>query len=164
MTGDRKLGARFVEPQASVASRGFTMLELVVVLVILGVFALIALPRLPAGLFDGTPDLVAAEDQLVGDLRRARSTAMGCGDNKSVLVEVSDGWVVDAATNCLASPLAGPRNLSGVSVAGSDLEFRYPWGRLHNGEDVLLTISGGSADPRRICVFGLTGAIQRGGC
>lgn len=164
MTGDQGAGTRGVEPRAKAAAKGFTVLELIVVLVILGAFAVIALPRIPAGLFDGTPDLVAAEDQLVGDLRRARSSAMGCGHNKSVLVEVSGGWTVDAVANCLGSPLVGPRNLSGVAVAGSDLEFRYPWGNLQNGENVVLTISGGSADPRRICVFGLTGAIQRGGC
>lgn len=144
--------------------RGFTVLELIVVLVILGGIAVIALPRIPGGLLDSTPSLAAAEDQLVGDLRRARSQAMACGHNKSVRVTISGGWTVDAAGNCLGSPLAGPRNLAGVTLAGSDLDFRYPWGHLEGREDTLLTLSAGSADPRRICVFGQTGAIRRGAC
>ncbi|MGM0553510.1 MAG: prepilin-type N-terminal cleavage/methylation domain-containing protein [Pseudomonadota bacterium] len=146
------------------AARGLTLLELVVVLVLLGALALVAIPRIPAGLLDGTPDLVAVEDQLVGDLRQARARVMACGHNKSVSVGIDGDWTVDAAQNCFGAPLMGPRNLAGVTVAGPDLEFRYPWGHLAGEANALLTLSGGAAEPRQVCVFGLTGAIRRGGC
>ena len=148
-------------PPADIA--GITLFELVLVLLILGVLAVVAIPRIPAGLLGSVPDLRAAEDQLVGDLRRARAGAMICGHNRTVTVTIGNGWEVDDAGNCLAAPLRGPRNISGVSVSGSGFEFRYPFGALDPDDDVNLELSGGG-ESRAVCVRALTGAVERGGC
>ncbi|WP_373023957.1 prepilin-type N-terminal cleavage/methylation domain-containing protein [Thioalkalivibrio sp.] len=142
---------------------GFTLFELVLVLLILGVLAVVAIPRLPVGLLGSAPDLQAAQDQLAGDLRQGRTGAMVCGHNKTVEVEIANGWTVDGARNCLSTPLEGPRNLSGVTVSGEDFFFRYPFGNLEPENDVRLTLAGGG-ESREVCVRGLTGAVERGGC
>lgn len=142
---------------------GFTLFELVLVLLILGVLAVVAIPRIPAGLLGSAPDLQAAQDQLAGDLRQGRTGAMVCGNNKTVEVAIGNGWVVDDARNCLAASLQGPRNLAGVAVSGDAFVFRYPFGRLDRDDDVRLTLAGGG-ESREVCVRGLTGAVERGGC
>ena len=142
---------------------GFTLFELVLVLLVLGVLAVVAIPRIPAGLLGSAPDLQAAEDQLVGDLRQARAGAMVCGHNRAVAVDFNGGqWTMDGARNCLVASLSGPRNLDGVTVSGTDFNFRYPFGALVEEDNVTVTLEAGG-ESGGVCVRASSGAIHRGG-
>lgn len=151
---------------------GFTLIELVIVLVLLAVIAAIALPRIGSGLLGSAPNLENAQDRLIGDLRNARSRAMGCGLAKRVVVEIGDdGWGIDVGEE----PCRRPRENqvgSGISVAvdgDATFSFRYPTADLGDedgddlDEDREITLSSG-ATSRSVCVRAATGAIERGPC
>jgi MSHA pilin protein MshC len=95
-------------PASCTESRGFTLPELVMVLVLVGVLAGVALPKLDAAL---TLRSAAWRDQVVAALRQARGTAIS--HRRLVCVDVATGSVqlIIAATHpasACVTPLPGP--------------------------------------------------------
>ncbi len=148
---------------------GFTVLELVMVLVIMGILAGVAVMNVPSGLFGSAPNLQRAEDQLVGALRVARSRAFGCGGGAREVVMTldTDGWTI--APDCGGSDPTRSTSLADgieLSSAQGTLTFRYPFGNVEEtnaGFTVTLGEVGGS-ESRTVCVYGRTGGLERGGC
>ena len=116
-------------------SPGFTLMEVVAVLVILGVLATLAIPRMSSGL--SGPNLMETENKLIRDLRMARSHAM------------SHHIPGDRAT-------VNPNNYD--HAQGGQISFNYPHGNFQ-GNDVTITIG-----DRTICVLAETGAVRRSAC
>lgn len=75
--------------EASRHERGFTLLELMVVLAIVATIATHALPHLP-GLASG-PELRRDAEELRADLRRARAFALDRGLPNVLLIDVAEG-------------------------------------------------------------------------
>lgn len=121
------------------AERGFTLLELMVVMVLLGLMAGLAYPRL----FGRGPSLEQATQVLVKDLRRAREEALAEGRARVLDLEA------------LAAGLPAGFHLQGE---GMPLVF------LPNGaaSGALLRLEG-KGDARLVEVDWLTGRIDRRG-
>jgi general secretion pathway protein H len=133
--------------EAAAGEDGFTLIELVVVLAVLGLLATMAVPALSRR----PPSLQAVERQAVALLRSARATAVRTGR----AVEV----ILDAAGNRLA---VGP---AAVAVpAGVPLELLDGPGRLAffpDGSATAARIGLGAGSGRRvITVDWLTGAVR----
>lgn len=100
--------ARPARPRAGAQARGFTMVELIVTLVLLGILAAVAVPRLSGALGLGDS---AWRDQVLGALKSARSLSQG--HRRLVCVTVSGSSVslgiaaANPATSC-GSTLAAP--------------------------------------------------------
>lgn len=118
---------------------GFTLLEVVAVLVVLGVLAALAVPRLSSGL--SGPDLMQAENELIRDLRMARSYAMSYQDpgNRATV---------------------NPNDYD--NVTGNEITFEYPSGKLDDGDKEITIDVGGNQ--RTICVLAETGSVLRSEC
>ena len=146
---------------------GFTVLELVIVLVILGILAAVASASLPSGLFGSGPDLQRAEDQLAGALREARTRALGCGggERRVTLNTGEDPWLLVAeCSNGDDQEKTFQRLPNGITVTSHEFVFRYPFGNLLDEDGMVpVTLSGGG-ESRIMCVHGLTGNFQRGNC
>ena len=150
------------EKQAS----GFTILEIIAVLVIAGVLAGLAIPRITGMLYHGL-EMEKTRDQLTGDLRRARAMAQSCAETDGVEVVFNNkAWVVQPATNGCGHSIQREAE-DGVSITApdSELTFLYPAGNLDhdaNGYREIDILSGG--ETVHICVRAKTGSIMRGPC
>lgn len=150
-TASRRLAADSVS--------GFTLVEMMAVLVVLGVLAALALPRI-AGL-SGTLEVHKARDQLIADLRRARSTTQACAETKVTVSADNSGWSVQPSTGCGYST---QHSLEDINVdMDSPITFTYPKGGLDTHADATIILST-EGDSSRICIHGLTGLISRGAC
>ncbi len=96
---------------------GFTLLELVTVIVIVGVLALVAVPRLgDRGSFDSR----GFYDRATAVVRTAQKTAVAW--RRNVFVCVTEAQIVAGTTNDCTTPLVGPSgNLSFGAPAGVTL-------------------------------------------
>lgn len=123
----------------SAKDQGFTLLEVVAVLVVLGVLAALAVPRLSSGL--SGPDLMQAENKLIRDLRMARSYAMSYQDpgNRATL---------------------NPNDYD--NATGGIITFEYPSGKLDDGDKEITIDIGGNQST--ICVLAETGSVLRSEC
>jgi MSHA pilin protein MshC len=147
------------------SSRGFTLVELVVVIVLLGVLAALAVPRLEmaSGLRAD-----AYRDSVVAGLRLAQSTALS--HRRLVCVSFDSGVMTlriaaaNPATSCSAG-LSGPDGAaawasppSGTSIAGSPSTtlFFLPDGSASSS-------ASGSATDFTLTPTGLTAITVRGG-
>lgn len=106
------------ELQIPRSSRGFTLLELVTVIVILGVLAIVAVPRLSGRSgFDSR----GFYDKAAAVVRAAQKTAVAWRTN--VFVCVSGAQVIAGTPNSCATPLVGPSggNLTEAAPSGVTL-------------------------------------------
>lgn len=152
--------------------RGFTMVEMVTVLIILGILAVAVLPRLDSG------DLfrqAGFRDQVVAALRHAQKTAVS--HRRLVCATVApDGLTLGIATSfgdaACASALAGPdgkphaasspsAGITLTSAPGGPLYFQPSGTVTSDGAgttptDFALTVTGQTA----IAVLGVTGHVE----
>lgn len=164
------------QPHAARLQRGFTMLEMVVVIVILGVVSIAVVPRLNLAL-DVRSD--AWFDQVVSAVRYARETAVS--HRRLVCMTVGSSSVslriasANPATTCdtdlpgpdgtstFASDISGSGTLSIWPVAGGLVYFQ-PDGRIsNNGEGTVLTgraISMDDAPSNYITLHPETGHVE----
>ncbi len=127
-------------------SPGFTLMEVVAVLVILGVLATLAIPRI-SGL-QSSMDVQEVRDQLIGDLRQARSMAQACAGTSVEVSSNSNGWSVEPSSSCGHSISRS----TDVSIDSFEVIFEYPDGNLSGaGGEVALGV----------CVDASTGSISR---
>ena len=109
-------------------ARGFTIVELVAVLAVVGILAVVAVSRMPSG---DTFSLASAGDTLAGTIRYAHKRAIAARTTVWVRVDTAAGTVrvcADAAPAC-AQPLTDP-GASGALVftapAGAALSVQPP--------------------------------------
>ena len=98
------------------ASRGFTMLELVIVVLLLAVLSAVALPRLGGALAVRGP---AWREQVQAALRQAHSVAQG--HRRLVCVAIAS----QAVTLTIAN--ANPASSCNSPLAGGDGDSRWAW-------------------------------------
>lgn len=123
--------------------KGYTVAELVVVVLILGVLTCVAVPRLQLGLRDGRQAESTAW-KIVTDLRRARSLAIlhAATNPQGFALDIRRGayHIVDLSNSrIIDSQTIGSRILC---EGGSTFEFG-PLGALTEGHDKALRISAG---------------------
>ncbi|RLA01873.1 MAG: type II secretion system protein GspH [Gammaproteobacteria bacterium] len=104
-------------------NQGFTLIELVIVLVILSIMAAFALPRMAT-----TDTTVAAQaNRLARDLRHAQAMAMNQGRTLSFDIQAPASYrVADSGTTVTDPATMGAFQISldnGVTVAGTDTDF-----------------------------------------
>ena len=106
------------------SNRGFTLMELVIVLAIIGSMAAIALPRwAPADTTVG-----AQADRLARDLRHAQSMAMHQGRSLTLDIQSSTAYrVADSSSTTVTDPATQQAFLvamdNNVTVSGTDTGF-----------------------------------------
>lgn len=131
--------------------RGFTVIELVMVIVILGIMAVVMLPRMDSL---GSFEAVGFRDQTVAILRFAQKSALAqrravCvavdADATKVTLKIDTTTPPDDTCDVALIPPFTPR--AGSGLAGSDFRF-LRMGETDQGGDITLTITG--ADPIRI--------------
>jgi MSHA pilin protein MshC len=140
------------------AVRGFTLVELVLVMVLVGILAVVALARKPS---DGTFRIAAAGDELAVVLRHAQKRAIAARSVVWVLVDPAAGVVRvcgDSGPAC-AQPLAEPGSASPIGFAapsGASLLVQ-PAGLTAFGFDALGRVQGGAGQATVIAVDGASG-------
>lgn len=152
------------KPMHALTQRGFTLIELVIVLVLLGAMAAIALPRwAPA---DTT--VAAQADRLGRDLRHAQIMAMQQGRTLTLDIQTASTYrVADSGSSTVTDPATQqPFAISmenSVTVSGADTEFDS-LGRPVSGGTLLtvqraFTISG-STTVATVTVSPVTGFVS----
>jgi MSHA pilin protein MshC len=137
-------------------SRGFTTIELVAVIVLMGVLAVVALPRIDSALAQRGDDW---RDQVLAALRHAQATAQS--HRRLVCATVATGAVTLAIAtanpaNACASALPGPGGAAWASDSRGIATSVSPAGTLYfqpNGR-VTSDGAGNSATDRSITVAG----------
>ncbi|UCF15242.1 MAG: hypothetical protein JSW59_17690 [Phycisphaerales bacterium] len=151
-------------PTSQANSRGFSLVEAMMIVLFLGIFAVIAVPRLDYGIVKRYR-AEAAANKIVTDLRLTRRLAisnaatntkgytlkmLGGGPYTGYEIENNDTKVV------VASHTIHP---DVVVTGGSGFEFEAPLGNLGPGSDVQLTVSA-EGKSFTITVIQATGAVK----
>jgi prepilin-type N-terminal cleavage/methylation domain-containing protein len=133
------------------ARRGFSLAEVVAVLLLIGILAVVAVPRL----VNTQSELVAAADALVQQLSYARSRAMATTN----VWALSYGTASTLTRDGTAFPLpdAGTPLPAGVTIPAGSITFDG-WGTPVGGQrDIALTAGG---DTRTVRVWAETGLAE----
>lgn len=151
---------------------GFTMVELVVVMVIIGALAAIGIPRLMG---DKTSEAAIFGDQVVSGLRRAQKIAMGhrrvvCATvgPKAVVLRVNDCGSAGIALNGAGDDDYATSDSALTVTAGTlyfqpdgrvtqDLAGKTPW---TDGIAIMADVSGQKNTFRTITIQGTTGYVE----
>lgn len=129
------------------SSQGFTLIELIMVLVLLGVLAIVLVPRISTQDFETR----GFYDETLALLRYAQKTAVA--QRRTVCVSLNATGValsIDASTppdlTCDAPPVLSSNPRGGSGLAGSVASFRFtPLGNTDQSANVLVTIPGNAA-------------------
>jgi MSHA pilin protein MshC len=153
-------------------ARGFTMVELVVVIILVGVLAALGIPRL---LGDKTMEQAVFADQVISGLRRAQGIA--ASHRRVVCASIVPQGVTIRLNACGAAGIA-VAGLDDADYATTDSQlsatastlFFQPDGRITTDAAGTTPVSGGSitvstgvtggAAPRTISVEGTTGYVE----
>lgn len=152
------------------ADTGFSLVELITAIVILSVLLLVAGSYMPAGVLGGSLDIARTEQSLLADLRRARSRAMACGDQRRLIVSTqSDGWTIDASGSGMTpcAPAITRRFEDSLSLdAPGEIVFAYPHGGLAGDppQATELALSDSQGGLRLLCILPETGSVIRDAC
>lgn len=130
------------------SARGFTLVEIVIVLVILSIVALAAIPLVSSG---GSMQIRSAANLIAADLEFAKSTAIGRGESFTVVFDdTTESYTIkDAKGEKIAHPVKkgfdyimnlGEEGLDKVDIFGvdfdgtSEIKFDY-LGSPYNGDN-----------------------------
>lgn len=127
-----------------IRNHGFTLIELVMVLVLLGVLAIVLVPRISTQDFEAR----GFHDETLALLRYAQKTAIA--QRRTVCVALNGtgvGLTIDTSTppdsTCDASPILPNAPRGGSGLTGSVASFRFTsLGSTDQSANLLVTISG----------------------
>lgn len=142
---------------------GFSFIELVLVIILIGVVTVVAAPRLTGALISGT-DILASETRLMGDLRQARHMAMICAEGSVTVRSTNDRQYQIIPQNCAgvaARTLTLERNTR--FVGNFSAVFLYPRGNLQVTNAVGITLDD-RGNQRSLCIRPHSGRVSRGAC
>jgi MSHA pilin protein MshC len=151
---------RWVRSSASASARGFTLIELIMVMVMLGVLAVLAAPRI---LNRNDFEARGFHDQTLGLMRFAQKTAIA--QRRSVCVAFTNNSITltiasaEALTNC-ANPLNGPTGAA-VLTAPANVTYTTPLPVAFRFDGLGQPLTGANtAAPRTINVTNAAGTIS----
>lgn len=138
-------------PLFKVKNKGFSLLELVFVMTIMGVLVVVAAPRWPGHLF-----LQAQAQQLAQDIRYTQALAMNLKDGASSIRSENGNLytILDQYGNVRYSASLA---LEGVVLSPFSVSFSSPMGEANQG-DTTIRLSLGEAY-LDVIVVALTGAV-----
>lgn len=131
-----------------IARRGFTLIEVVVVLTILGILAAVTIPTFRD--FGRTDPLPEGASQILGLLRSARQAAIERTQDVQVILDpAKQAYWVETVNDSAPAMLAQGRFAlpPSVSIVGSNprLRMRFSRSGSADGDSIALTSSDGSA-------------------
>lgn len=140
----------------TIHKQGFSLLEVVIVLAILGILVVVAGPQWPGGVF-----IQAQAEQLAQDIRYTQALAMGLkadnmGNGTFVIQRAAENSykILDQNGNIL---LSYPLVWEGVTLSSFIISFSYPMGS-PGLVDTAIHLAAGD-EFRNLVVLGLTGAV-----
>lgn len=136
--------------------RGFTLVELVLVMVLVGILAVYAAPRLGGGY-----DVAAARDELIEALRYAQQQSMSnTGAANFAVVLAGDGFAIQQGGVTVSDPAGGAysRQWNGIAVAPAGTVITFG-SRGDTNNTVTMTLTGGG-DTANVTVEAQTGYVR----
>ena len=114
-----------ISPRPESSPDGFTFIEIMVILLIMGIMAMIGIPTLNGALKDSR--LSGAADEIVTALEFAQITAMGSGANTRVTIDEDADTILLEQFQPEEDLLGGETELSENDVEGGDfVTMEYP--------------------------------------
>ena len=132
---------------------GFTMIELVIVLVLVGILAAYALPRLNTVALQVTP----VAEQIAAEIRYAQNLAMTRSEAHTFQVNGNTITIASSAGAVALSNGQGSVTFSGVSVSPASITFSPRFGQPDGGASI--SVDGGGSSVA-VLVTGETGYVR----